>query len=64
MKTYTMEVKVTFTGTIQVKADTKREAREIANRDWGVTINNAHTSNDEHVVDWDMDMTPETKTFK
>jgi hypothetical protein len=54
-----MDVTFKFKGTVEVKADTAKEAKEIADSDFGLVIGSAPHSSNMDVLDWDFDMHPE-----
>lgn len=64
MRSYKLKVKMVFEATVIVRAHNRYDARTIADRDWGCTINNASTSNssesktEEGVVDWNLSIHP------
>lgn len=70
MKKYTLEIKYTFTGTVEVRAESKDEAKRIAKDDFGMVTGNISTSNEssdeneEGIVDWDISTHPDTTTIK
>ena len=59
MKTFTIEVRYTFTGTYQVKAENRKEAIRIVENDCGCCGPSHQTTNDEQVKDWDFPIHPE-----
>lgn len=70
MKKYTLEIKYTFTGTVEVRAESKDEAKRIARDDFGMvagsisTSNESSDENEEGIVDWDISTHPDTTTIK
>lgn len=67
MKTYTFKYKATFEGTVEVRAADKKEAKRMAEQDFGLVGPSISASSEsayayeEGIVDWDFDMHP-TKT--
>ena len=62
MKKYNVKVRYIFEGTYDVVADSREQAKAIAERDCGLVMGSSiHTSNDGNVVDWDFSMHPEAK---
>jgi len=61
MKTFYVEVRYSFTGSYQIKAETRKEAIRIAEEDCGCSNPTFQTSNDQHVIDWQFPLHPETK---
>ena len=57
---YAVPVTLTFQATVYFRADSQQQAAHIAKQDWSAVLDNAHTSNDQHVLDWDVDTHPET----
>lgn len=70
MRAYKLKVKMVFESTVIVRAHNRYDARTIANRDWGCTLNNANTSNlsetktEEGVVDWNVNVHPSKTVIK
>ncbi len=70
MKNYTFNVTYTFTGTVDVRAKNKEQAREIVNRDFGPVSpsygasNHSNNKDEEGIVDWDCDIHPVKSTIK
>lgn len=58
MRTYKIEVKATFEGTVMVKAQNKADAVLFAKRDFGINFPNVRTSNEETVMNWDIGSYP------
>ncbi len=64
MRAYKLKVKMVFEATVIVRAHNRYDAKTIAERDWGCTLNNASTSNlsdsktKEGVVDWNVTIHP------
>lgn len=56
---YEVPIVYTIRGVIEIKADNASEARKIALEDCGVMFGSFHTSNDQKVIDWDINMTTE-----
>lgn len=51
-----VNVAFTFTGVVEVKgAENKQAAIEIVKRDFGICLGDPHTTNDEQVVNWDIE---------
>ena len=63
MPRFIVPIKYTFSGHFEVEAETIDQARQIVKRDCGVVIENAHTSNDEQVTDWNFDLHPTKYNF-
>jgi hypothetical protein len=61
MKTFTVEVRYSFTGNFTIEAETRAEAIRIAEEDCGCVGPTFHTSNDQHVKNWDFPIHPEVK---
>lgn len=62
MKTFTIEVSYTFTGTYQVNAESKQQAIEIVENSCGCVGPTYHTTlSDEQIPDWEFPVHPETK---
>lgn len=70
MKTYNLKVKFVFTGTIDVRANNRQEALEIAERSFGMVagdISKNETSDHEEqagISDWDISTHPDEKIIK
>jgi len=61
---FTIPIRFTFEGTVEVEADRKSEAETIAIRDFGVVSGEPHTSNSEQVVDWKIPVHPDKEVIK
>lgn len=62
MKTYTIPVKFTFTGTFKIKADNRAQAREYAEKHCGMVAGNGiHSTLPYEDVDWDFPVHPDKK---
>jgi hypothetical protein len=67
MKIFEFKYKAVFEGTVEVRAENRQEAKEIVQRDFGLStpyIANSNESNEkdeEGIVDWEFDSHP-TKT--
>ena len=61
MKTFTVEVRYSFTGTYTIEAESRKEAIRIAEEDCGCVSPTFHTSNDQQVKDWEFPTHPEVK---
>lgn len=70
MKTYNLKVKFVFTGTLDVRADSKKEALEIANRSFGMVAGEisknelSEHEDEEGISDWDISTHPDEKIIK
>lgn len=56
---YEFPIVYTFRGVISINAENAIKAREIAIKDCGAHLSHFHTSNDQAVIDWDINMSPE-----
>lgn len=56
---YNFDVKAIFSGNVIIEAENEEEARKILNEDWGVVLTGGSTTNDEQVVDWNMNLHPD-----
>jgi hypothetical protein len=61
MKTFTIEVRYSFTGTYQIEAENRKEAIRIAEQDCGCVAPIFQTSNDQAVKNWEFPLHPEVK---
>ena len=64
MKKFQAQVSYTFTGTVDVNAESKEDARRIISEDFGVCSPGISTSNSGQVIDWDINMHPDKETIK
>lgn len=70
MKKFKLKYKATFTGTIDVRADNRKEAIDMVERDFGglqATVGHGITSNsrdEEGIVNWDIHIHPDTTSIK
>lgn len=60
MKNYSVEVRYSFTGVYQIKAENRKEAIRIAEQDCGCVGPSFQTTNDEQVTNWEFPIHPET----
>lgn len=60
MKKYIAAVEFKVTGKVEIHANSKEEAQEIAEKHFGLTVSNFHTSTDQ-VENWDFPVHPEKK---
>jgi hypothetical protein len=63
IKTYTINVKATFEGTVKVKANSKEDAKLFAQRDFSICFPNVRTSSDETIMAWDIGSLPTNMKF-
>ncbi|RUP42330.1 MAG: hypothetical protein EKK63_01755 [Acinetobacter sp.] len=67
---YKFKVEYTFTGYVEVNAESPERAKEIVDKDFGMVAGNIHTSNestsatDAGVVDWLFDAHASNKTIE
>ena len=58
-KTYNIKASYTFEGVFKIKANTRKEAIEMVNKQCGLVIGrNIHTSLPDDDVDWDFNVHP------
>lgn len=53
MRKYAIKKSYTFEVTYIVVAEDEAEAEAIVNKDCGLSLGNIHTTNNQHVQDWD-----------
>jgi hypothetical protein len=56
---YNAQVQFISNGIVVVKAENEEDAMNAIINDFGLTINNFHTSNDESIIDWEFSMHPD-----
>lgn len=71
MKTYKIKVTYTFEGTVDVRADSKKEAKNIVDKGFGGAIADvgqsswiANTKDEEGITMWDIPYHPTKTTIK
>ena len=60
---FKLDVKFTFNAKVEIEADTREEAIEIANSSFGCVSPNYHES-DDRVIEWDGEVHPSEKTIE
>lgn len=55
MSSYKLDVKLSFTGSIEVEADSKYEARRIVQDNFRALLDKCETNNCTAIIDWDVD---------
>lgn len=70
MNTYQVKVKYSFEGVVEVRAESKNEAIEIVNSNFGIICEvtkptwESNHPDDAGIVDWNIETHPSTKTIK
>lgn len=64
MKTYEVKTTYTYAGVFKVKAESKAQAKEFIEKHCGLSYGGGiHSTLNDEDIDWDFDMTPDTKVI-
>lgn len=70
MNTYQVKVKYSFEGVVEVRAESKNEAKEIVKTSFGIICEvpkpswESNHPDDEGIVDWNIETHPSSETIK